>query len=49
MGRNKKVREECDATEAIHGEVVEAHEQEEVVHGVLVDDNGVWVDDEVLV
>ena len=35
--------------EATHDEVVEAHEQEEVVRGVLVDDNGVWVDDEVLV
>ena len=35
--------------EAIHDEAVEAHEQEEVVHGVLVDDNEVWVDDEVLV
>ena len=34
--------------EAIHDEVVEAHEQEEVVRGVLVDDNGVWVDDEVV-
>ena len=34
--------------EATHDEVVEAHEQEEVVRGVLVDDNGVWVDDEVV-
>ena len=49
MDRNKRVHEECDAMEAIHDEVVEAHEQEEVVRGVLVDDNGVWVDDEVLV